>query len=331
MTKASDTKLESCYVKNLQSSQKLSYSPNLRGNKFKEDVLWLFDFFQQSSMIFIGRHVGLDGIRLWREMEDKIDTRISWPCKHFFASKIVLRVIVCCLRGVGSMSSSRRIPRFIVLFYSRHRWLFFVASLLAYVVVASFLCLRVVGSSFRRLRYILRQALDVWGIILYRLYLHKLYLPFFAWYLVALLPCYPVTLLPCYLVTLLLCYLVTLLLCYPVTLLPCNLVTLLPCYSVTLILCYLVTLLPCYAVTLLPCYPVTLLLRCTLLPCCSDCYLGNLLLCYLVPRLLCYPVALLPCHSVILLLYYLVSLLLCYLVTLLPCHFVALLTSYSVT
>ena len=47
--------------------------------------------------------------------------------KHFFASKIVLRVIVCCLRGVGSMSSSRPIPRFIVLFSSGHRWLFFVA------------------------------------------------------------------------------------------------------------------------------------------------------------------------------------------------------------
>ena len=120
--------------------------------------------------------------------------------KHFFASKIVLRVIARCLRGVGSMSSSRRIPRFIVLFSSGHRWLFYVTSLWAYVVVASFLCLLVVGSSFSRLRYILGQVL----------YLHKLYLPFFAWYLVVLLPFY--------LVTLLLCYLVTLLLCYPVTL-----------------------------------------------------------------------------------------------------------------
>ena len=33
-------------------------------------------------------------------------------------------------------------------------------------------------------------------LLLYRLYMHKLYLPFFAWYLVALLPCYLVTLLP---------------------------------------------------------------------------------------------------------------------------------------
>ena len=54
----------------------------------------------------------------------------------------------------------------------------------------------------------------------------KLYLPSFAWYLVAVLPCYPVTLLPC----------------YSVILLPCYSVTLQPCYSVTLLLCYLVTL-----------------------------------------------------------------------------------------
>ena len=101
-------------------------------------------------------------VYLRRQIGDKIDTQISWPWKHFFASKIVLRVIVCCLRGVGSMSSNRHIPRFIVLFSSGHRWLFFVASLWAYVVVASFLCLRVVGSSFRRLRYILGQVLDVW-------------------------------------------------------------------------------------------------------------------------------------------------------------------------
>ena len=31
---------------------------------------------------------------LWRQIGDKI----SWPWKRFFASKIVLRVIVCCLR-----------------------------------------------------------------------------------------------------------------------------------------------------------------------------------------------------------------------------------------
>ena len=72
---------------------------------------------------------------VWRQIGDKI----SWPWKHFFASKIVLQVIVCCRRGVGSMSSSRRIPRFIVVFSSGHRWLFFVASLWGYVVVASFL------------------------------------------------------------------------------------------------------------------------------------------------------------------------------------------------
>ena len=143
---------------------------------------------------------------LWLQIGDKINNQISWPWKHFFASKIVFRVIVCCLRGVGSMSSSRRIPRFIVLFSLGHRWLFFVASLWAYVVVASFLCLRVVGSSFRRLPYILGQVLDVWGHILY---------------------CYSVTLLPFYYVTLLRCPLVILSLCYPVTFFPYSLVTLL--------------------------------------------------------------------------------------------------------
>ena len=179
---------------------------------------------------------------VWRQVGDKIDTRISWPWKHFFASKIVLRVIVCCLRGVGSMSSSSRILRFIVLFCSGHRWLFVLASLWAYVVIASFLCLRVVGSSFR-------------------LYLHIKVIPS----LFCLLPCCSATLLPC--------YLVTLLSCYHVTLLPCNLVTPLPCYYVTLLLCNFVTLLllyglylhklylpffPWYLVPLLPCYLVTL-------------------------------------------------------------------------
>ena len=220
-------------------------------------------------------------VYLWRQIGDKIDTQISWPWKHFIASKIVLRVIVCCLRGVGSMSSSRRIPRFIVLFYSGHRRLF-LASLSAYVVVASLLYLRVVGSSFRRLRYILGQVLDVWR--------HNIYctdftcisytFPFLLGtllhrYPVTLLPCYSVIWLPCYSVTLLLCNLVTPLPGYYNTLLLCNLVTPLPCYSVTLSLCYLllcclVTLLPCYAVTYTS-YPVTLLpyYLVTLLPCCS--------------------------------------------------------------
>ena len=48
------------------------------------------------------------GGSLRREIGDKPDTQISWPWKHFFASKIVLRVIVCCLRGVDSMSSRVR-------------------------------------------------------------------------------------------------------------------------------------------------------------------------------------------------------------------------------
>ena len=76
----------------------------------------------------------------------------SVPCLRVVASLVssycFLRVIVCCLRGVGSMSSSRRIPCFIVPYSSGHRC----------VVAASFLCLRVVGSSFRRLRYIILES-----------------------------------------------------------------------------------------------------------------------------------------------------------------------------
>ena len=88
-----------------------------------------------------------------------------------------------------------------------HRTVFFGAPLAFLRGVAMGLCrhcvicLRVVGSSFRRLRNILGQVLDVWGHILYRLYLHKLYLPFFAWYLVTLISCYSVFLV-CYSVSL---------------------------------------------------------------------------------------------------------------------------------
>ena len=103
------------------------------------------------------------------------------------------------------MSSSRHIPRFIVLFSSGHRWLFFVASLWAYVVVASFLCLRVVGFS-----------LHTWvgTCISYT----------FPFLLGTLLLCYPVTL-----VTLLPYCSVPSLLCPFVTLLPSSLVPLLLC------------------------------------------------------------------------------------------------------
>ena len=86
--------------------------------------------------------------KLWRQIGDKVDTQISWPWKHFFASKIVLRVIVCCLRGVGSMS-----------YPSIHRTVFFGAPLAFLRGVAMGFCRRsvviIVGSSFRRLRYIL--------------------------------------------------------------------------------------------------------------------------------------------------------------------------------
>ena len=59
-----------------------------------------------------------------------MDTYFSWTRKHFFASKIVLQVIVCCLRGVGSMSSSRVVRSF-------HRTVFF-GSPLAFLPVVKF-------------------------------------------------------------------------------------------------------------------------------------------------------------------------------------------------
>ena len=63
--------------------------------------------------------------------------------------------------------------------------------------------LRITGGIFGRYM--------MYGNILYPLYLHKLYLPFFPWYLVTLLPFYPATLWLCCLVNL------------SVTLLPCTL------------------------------------------------------------------------------------------------------------
>ena len=114
------------------------------------------------------------------------------------------------------LSSWRRFHVFESSHPSFHHIVFFVASLWAYVVVASFLRLRVVGSSFRRLPYILGQVLDVWGHILY---------------------CYFVTLLPFYSVTLLLCLLVILSLCHPVTLFPYSLVTLLSIFLILVYLC----------------------------------------------------------------------------------------------
>ena len=187
----------------------------------------------------------------------------------FVALQTLLRFENCssshCL-----LSSWRRFHVFESSHPSFHRTVFFGAPLAFLRGVALGLCRRCVifMSSCRRVfLYILGRVLDVWGHILYRLYLHKLSLfclvPCCS---VTLLPCNLVTLLPCYSVILLLCYLVTplpcyshtLLLRYPVTLLPCYSVTLLPCFSVTLLLCYLVTLLSCYSVTFFPCYYVVI-------------------------------------------------------------------------
>ena len=111
------------------------------------------------------------------------------------------------------LSSWRRFHVFESSHPSFHRTVFFGAPLAFLRGVAMGLCRRCVifMSSCRR----------VFPTYLGR-YLHKLYLPFFAWYLVTLLPCYP-----CYSVTLLLCPLVALSVCYPATLFPCSLVTLL--------------------------------------------------------------------------------------------------------
>ena len=69
---------------------------------------------------------------LWRQIRNIINSHISWPWKHLFASKIVLRVIVCCLRNVGPISSSRRVLR------SCHRNVFFGAPLAFLRVVNPF-------------------------------------------------------------------------------------------------------------------------------------------------------------------------------------------------
>ena len=41
----------------IDRAHKNNLTLNLKGNSFKGDILWHFDF-QQSSMICIGRHVG---------------------------------------------------------------------------------------------------------------------------------------------------------------------------------------------------------------------------------------------------------------------------------
>ena len=201
---------------------------------------------------------------------DKIDTQISSPWKHFFASKIVLRVIVCW----------GRFHVFDSLHPSFHRTIFFGAPLAFLRGVAIGLCRRcVIFMSLCHRIFLSSTALHTWaGTWCIGTYIVPTYT-----FPSCLVPCNYDTLLPCYLVTSLPCYSVTLIPCYSVALLLCYSVTLLPYYRVTLLPCYPVTLLPCYPVTLLSCYSVTLLL----------CSLVTLLLCYLVTLLLCYLVTLL--------------------------------------
>ena len=148
------------------------------------------------------------------------------------------------------MCLSRRIPRFIVVFSSGHRWLLFVASLWAYVLVVSFYVFVSSGLPFVNCATYLNRYL-IYRDIYFTDFTCIIYT--FPFLLGTLLLCYLVTLLPCYPITLVPWYPVTLLPYYFVTLLPCYLVTLLPLNPVTLLLCYLVTLLPCYPVTLLLC------------------------------------------------------------------------------
>ena len=82
--------------------------------------------------------------RICRQIGDKIDTQISWPCKHFlnfFASKIVLRVVVSLvslnrfLQGTAGFSSWRRNG----LVWSLRHFYVFVSSGLPFVDCATYL------------------------------------------------------------------------------------------------------------------------------------------------------------------------------------------------
>ena len=115
----------------------------------------------------------------------------------FVASVTLLRYENCssshCLwsswRGVPCLRG-RRIPCFIVLFSSGHRAFLRGVATWAYVVVASFLCLRVVGSSSTYLgRYLM------YGDIYCTDFTCISYT--FPFLLGTLLPCNLVTLLPC--------------------------------------------------------------------------------------------------------------------------------------
>ena len=87
---------------------------------------------------FISRAAAGNQVNTWYDLRSCTKSIIAfhaWLRKHFFASKIVLQVIVCFRRGVGSMSSSRRVPR------SFHRTVFFGAPLAFLRVVKCFLSL----------------------------------------------------------------------------------------------------------------------------------------------------------------------------------------------
>ena len=124
-------------------------------------LYWKFHRFQTPKSNKYSSGLDEDMLPVWRQIGDIIDSHISWLWKHFFASKIVLRVIwlfsiifvasVLCLQIVVSF------VRVIALSSSGHRWPFLVSSIPfdgCYVVGSFSMCLRVVRFSFRRRRYI---------------------------------------------------------------------------------------------------------------------------------------------------------------------------------
>ena len=155
-----------------------------------------------------------------RKRIHKLDIMASDRGQNRYSDFVALETLLRfenCSSSHCLLSSWRRFRVFESSHPSFHRTVFFGAPLAFPRGVAMGLCRRCV----RRCVIFMSSCRRVFPTYLGR-YLHKLYLPFFAWYLATLLPCYSVTLLPCYSVTLLLCPLVTL---FPHF--PCSVVTLL--------------------------------------------------------------------------------------------------------
>ena len=210
--------------------------------------------------------------------------------KNWYSDFVALETLLRfenCSSSHCLLSSWRRFHVFESSHPSFHRTVFFGAPLsflrgfaVGLCCRCVILCLRVVGSSFRRLPYILGQVLDVWGHILYWCevyyftYTSHHFTPHGRYELNKL------TSLP-------MCGFIAQLVeqrtgnaevtgSNPVEALiffqassfqleiycddhsSLSYIVLLPCYLVTFLLCYLIALSPCYSVPLLPCYPLPL-------------------------------------------------------------------------